>query len=422
MNIYQRLTLVQSNHKLHRTTSHVYQTLLSYCHQQKVTCFPAIKDIATLTNLGERCIQKQIRILEKEHLVETTPQTMPSGRKTSNLYTLVGLKEAQETEVVNTCRGERRFGSEALLLRGSHKKTYGGCSKESGDINPPKASDICNLEHLNQEIQSQNPPVAPIPSAPQLPAGHANALKTQETKPPVTPSPSAPSLRFEGELTTSKAIEIFNVFTRYGWIKRSFDSFFTFIANCSMVQRLRKKRKVQNLYGYLVWLYKGGMDRKLITAADERLAKEQIDLIRDMGQWPDFSEKQQAVQVQAPEPKITPAAPIRSSSRPAFDWHIKNLPEVGKEAALAKKVEYQQLTHVHPDWLKTMNCWVVKVKYVDGEKFYEEQKLTPDGWFEVTGTTSVVPLINSGNRRISQESFVQILVGGMRSPDLSQKV
>ena len=398
MNIYQRLTLVQSNHKLHRTTSHVYPTLLNYCHDQKVTCFPSIKDISELTTLGERCIQKHLRILEKEKLVETTPRTMPSGRKTSNLYTLIGFKEAQETKVVNTCRGERRFGSEALLLRGSNKKTYGACGEESGDIIPPKASGICNLKHLNQEIQSQN------------------------QSPAVAPSQSAPSLRFEGELTTFKTIEIFNVFTRYGWIKRSFDSFFTFIANCSMVKRLRKKRKVENLYGYLVWLYKGGMDRKLITAADERLAKEQINLIRDMGHWPDFSEKQQPVQVQTPEPKIIPSAPIRSSSRPAFDWHIKNLPEVGKEAALAKKVEYQQLTHVHPDWLKAMNCWVVKVNHVDGEKFYEEHKLTPDGWFEVTGATSVVPLINSENRRVSQDGFVQILVDGMRVPDQSQRV
>ena len=398
MNISQRLTLVQSNKKLHRTTSHVYQTLLNYCHDQKVTCFPSIKDISELTTLGERCIQKHLRILEKEKLVETTPRTMPSGRKTSNLYTLIGFKEAQETKVVNTCRGERRFGSEALLLRGSNKKTYGACGEESGDIIPPKASGICDLKHLNQEIQSQN------------------------QSPAVAPSQSAPSLRFEGELTTFKTIEIFNVFTRYGWIKRSFDSFFTFIANCSMVKRLRKKRKVENLYGYLVWLYKGGMDRKLITAADERLAKEQMNLIRDMGHWPDFSEKQQPVQVQTPEPKIIPSAPIRSSSRPAFDWHIKNLPEVGKEAALAKKVEYQQLTHVHPDWLKAMNCWVVKVKHVDGEKFYEEHKLTPDGWFEVTGATSVVPLINSENRRVSQDGFVQILVDGMRVPDQSQRV
>ena len=324
---------------------------------------------------------------------------------------------------MNTCRGERRFGSEALLLRESNKKTYGACGEESGDIIPPKASGICNLKHLNQEIQSQNqsPAVAPGQSAPQLPASSANALKPQETAPAVAPSQSAPSLRFEGELTTSKSIEIFNVFTRYGWIRRSFDSFFTFIANCSMVKRLRKKRKVDNLYGYLVWLYKGGMDRKLITAADERLAKEQMNLIRDMGHWPDFSEKQQPVQVQTPEPKIIPSAPIRNSSRPAFDWHIKNLPEVGKEAALAKKVEYQQLTHVHPDWLKAMNCWVVKVNHVDGEKFYEEHKLTPDGWFEVTGATSVVPLINSENRRVSQDSFVQILVDGMRVPDPSQQ-
>ena len=76
-----------------------------------------------MTKLGARCIQKQIRKLELENLIQTTPQTMPSGRKTSNLYTLVGLKEIQESGLVNKRRGEPRFGSEALPLRGSIKNT-----------------------------------------------------------------------------------------------------------------------------------------------------------------------------------------------------------------------------------------------------------------------------------------------------------
>ena len=156
MNISHRSTLVQSNRKLHRTTSHVYQTLLGYCHNNKVTCFPSIRDIVEMTNLGERCVQKQIRKLELENLVKTTPQTMPSGRKTTNLYTLVGLKEIQESGLVNTRRGEPRFGTEALPLRGSIKNTYGARGGRSGKKKSPKALILCDLEQSDPEDQSQN--------------------------------------------------------------------------------------------------------------------------------------------------------------------------------------------------------------------------------------------------------------------------
>jgi hypothetical protein len=100
-----------------------------------------------------------------------------------------------------------------------------------------------------------------------------------------------------------------------------------------------------------------------------------------------------------------------------MDWPERNLPETGKEAALAKKVEHRQVTHVNPKWLESLNCWIVKVRKVDGKRFYEQQNLTPDGWFEVTGSTEIVPLISGENRRVSQASFIEILTGGFFAPD-----
>ena len=109
-----------------------------------------------MTKLGERCVQIQLRKLELENLVETTPQTLPSGRKTSNLYTLVGLKKIQESGPVNTRRGERRFGSEAFPLRGSIKNTYGAKGGRLNGKKSPKALILCDLEQSNPEDQSQN--------------------------------------------------------------------------------------------------------------------------------------------------------------------------------------------------------------------------------------------------------------------------
>jgi hypothetical protein len=181
-----------------------------------------------------------------------------------------------------------------------------------------------------------------------------------------------------------------------------------------MIKRLRKR----NIYGYLTWIYKKKFDRKLITAKDEKLAIDELKLIHEKGLMPDFTEAQryQTTPPEAPVPP-PPAPPSRSTSRPAMDWPEKNLPETGKEAALAKKVEHRQLTHVHPSWMSGMGCWMVKVRKVDGKRFYEQQNLTPDGWFEVAGMTEIVPLINSESKRISQASFIEILASGFFASD-----
>ena len=64
-----------------------------------------------------------------------------------------------------------------------------------------------------------------------------------------------------------------------------------------------------------------------------------------------------------------------------------------------------------------MGCWIVKVRKVDGKRFYEQQNLTSDGWFEVTGMTEIVPLISGENRRVSQASFIEILANGFFASD-----
>ena len=418
MNIYQRHTIVKSNETIlrgRRVTSHIYQTLIGYAHQQKITCFPAVNDIAALAAVEERCVRKHLRILEKLKLIAITPRTMPNGRTTSNLYTLLGLKEAQE-ELVNTCKAEQAdHPIEALLLTEKNKNTYGGFSEDFGDRNPPKEG-ICNLEHSNQQIQNQRTKTIASPDV----AKREETIASPDVAKREKTIASKGSIRFEGELTTEKSVEIYNVFRRYGFIKHSTNEFFTFIANCSMVKRLNNSKKVRNVFSYLVWVYKSKMSRKLITMKDEDVAREQITLIRDLGRWPEFGagkvENQQSIQL--PEPEIA-REPNRSSSRPPIDWPVKNLPEVNRETALATKVRRKQITHIHPDWLiKNMSCWVARAKSTDGETFYNPPKFTDDGWIEITGDTVVVPLIDSNNRRISQEEFSnQLMTGGFKAPD-----
>ena len=378
-----------------------------------------------MTNLGERCVQKQIRKLELENLVKTTPQTMPSGRKTTNLYTLVGLKEIQESGLVNTRRGEPRFGTEALPLRGSIKNTYGARGGRSGKKKSPKALILCDLEQSDPEDQSQNKAAnAPaVVSQTEEVIVPAVVSQTEEAIAPVvvaqTETAIAPavvaksqnkaSVRFEGPLTTRKIVEIYNLYTRQGWIRRCCDSFFTFVANCSMAKRLRKR----NVYGHLTWVYKNKLDRKLITAKDEELARKEIKSIHENGLMPDLMEPQPLLRLDqspAPQASAPPPPPARTGSRPAMDWPDRNFPETGKELFLQKYVRGRRVTHVHPKWLEKLNCWIVKRRMVDGKVQYETHPLTEDGWYKVCSYSEIVPLLNEQGVRISQADFIQGLI------------
>ena len=430
-----------------------------------------------MTKLGARCIQKQIRKLELENLIQTTPQTMPSGRKTSNLYTLVGLKEIQESGLVNKRRGEPRFGSEALPLRGSIKNTYGAKGGRSNGKKSPKALILCDLEQSNPENQDQNKaanapavvaqteeviapavvaqteeaiaPVVVVQTeeviAPTVVAQTEEAIapavvvQTEEaiaptvvaqTEEPIasvvvaqTEEAIAPavvaktqnkaSVRFEGPLTTRKIVEIYNLYTRQGWIRRCCDSFFTFVANCSMAKRLRKR----NVYGHLTWVYKNKLDRKLITAKDEELARKELKCIQENGLMPDLMEPQPLLRLDqspAPQASAPPAPPARTGSRPAMDWPDRNFPETEKELFLQKYVRGRRVTHVHPKWLEKLNCWIVKCRMVDGKMQYETHPLTEDGWYEVCSYSEIVRLLNEQGERISQADFIQ----GLKTPEI----
>ena len=371
-----------------------------------------------MTKLGARCVQKQLRKLELENLIQTTPQTMPSGRKTSNLYTLVGLKEIQESGLVNKRRGEPRFGSEALPLRGSIKNTYGAKGGRSNGKKSPKALILCDLEQSNPENQDQNKAA----NAPAVVARTEEVIapvvvvQTEEVIAPavVAKSPNKASVRFEGPLTTRKIVEIYNLYTRQGWIRRCCDSFFTFVANCSMAKRLRKR----NVYGHLTWVYKNKLDRKLITAKDEELARKELKCIQDNGLMPDLMEPQPLLRLdQSPAPQASappPPPPARTGSRPAMDWPDRNFPETEKELFLQKYVSGQRVTHVHPKWLEKLNCWIVRRRMVDGKVQYEPHPLTEDGWYKVDLHSEIVPLLNEQGVCISQADFIQ----GLKTPEI----
>ena len=368
------------NSDLKSTTKAILGALLSYCHN-KDTCYPSVRDISQVWGYAESTIRKHIRILEKLEFIETTKGN--KSRKSNN-YKILKLNSVQKDP-----NATRRESSKPEGLLEEHN-TYGATGGRFDKKNPHKALNLCDLDTSDGNQSQKKTAIESV-------AEDKSQIK---------------SIKFEGQLTTQKIVEIYNLYTRQGWIKRCNDSFFNFVANCLMIKRLRKR----NVYGYLTWIYKKKFDRKLITAKDEELARKEIKCIHEKGLMPDLMEPQPLLRLdqspapQPPAPAPPPPPPARTGSRPAMDWPDRNFPETEKELFLQKYVSGQRVTHVHPKWLEKLNCWIVRRRMVDGKRQYETHPLTEDGWYKVCSYSEIVPLLNEQGERISQADFIQGLI------------
>ena len=365
------------NSDLKSTTKAILGALLSYCHN-KDTCYPSVRDISQVWGYAESTIRKHIRILEKLEFIETTKGN--KSRKSNN-YKILKLNSVQKDP-----NATRRESSKPEGLLEEHN-TYGATGGRFDKKNPHKALNLCDLDTSDGNQSQKKTAIESV-------AEDKSQIK---------------SIKFEGQLTTQKIVEIYNLYTRQGWIKRCNDSFFNFVANCLMIKRLRKR----NVYGYLTWIYKKKFDRKLITAKDEELARKEIKCIHEKGLMPDLMEPQPLLRLDqspAPQPPAPPPPPSRTGSRPAMDWPDRNFPETEKELFLQKYVSGQRVTHVHPKWLEKLNCWIVRRRMVDGKRQYETHPLTEDGWYKVCSHSEIVPLLNEQGVRISQADFIQGLI------------
>ena len=365
------------NSDLKSTTKAILGALLSYCHN-KDTCYPSVRDISQVWGYAESTIRKHIRILEKLEFIETTKGN--KSRKSNN-YKILKLNSVQKDP-----NATRRESSKPEGLLEEHN-TYGATGGRFDKKNPHKALNLCDLDTSDGNQSQKKTAIESV-------AEDKSQIK---------------SIKFEGQLTTQKIVEIYNLYTRQGWIKRCNDSFFNFVANCLMIKRLRKR----NVYGYLTWIYKKKFDRKLITAKDEELARKEIKCIHEKGLMPDLMEPQPLLRLDqspAPQPPAPPPPPSRTGSRPAMDWPDRNFPETEKELFLQKYVSGQRVTHVHPKWLEKLNCWIVRRRMVDGKRQYETHPLTEDGWYKVCSYSEIVPLLNEQGVRISQADFIQGLI------------
>ena len=367
------------NSDLKSTTKAILGALLSYCHN-KDTCYPSVRDISQVWGYAESTIRKHIRILEKLEFIETTKGN--KSRKSNN-YKILKLNSVQKDP-----NATRRESSKPEGLLEEHN-TYGATGGRFDKKNPHKALNLCDLDTSDGNQSQKKTAIESV-------AEDKSQIK---------------SIKFEGQLTTQKIVEIYNLYTRQGWIKRCNDSFFNFVANCLMIKRLRKR----NVYGYLTWIYKKKFDRKLITAKDEELARKELKCIQENGLMPDLMEPQPLLRLdQSPAPQppapAPPPPPARTGSRPAMDWPDRNFPETEKELFLQKYVSGQRVTHVHPKWLEKLNCWIVRRRMVDGKRQYETHPLTEDGWYKVCSYSEIVPLLNEQGERISQADFIQGLI------------
>ncbi len=82
----------------------LYVCLLSFTHKNDRTCYPSIARLAEMTNQSERNIQRQLRELEKERLLQTK---IKAGRNHTNTFTLNSPKKGDGDDTFNDIKGDK---------------------------------------------------------------------------------------------------------------------------------------------------------------------------------------------------------------------------------------------------------------------------------------------------------------------------
>jgi hypothetical protein len=90
-------------------------------------------------------------------------------------------------------------------------------------------------------------------------------------------------VRFEGELNLPKIAEIFQVYTRYGYLKNALSDLSDLLCACSRINRLAKKKKCRNIYALLTWLTKNKKLTDGIKLVDESKVPGAIKELRRLG-------------------------------------------------------------------------------------------------------------------------------------------
>lgn len=275
--------------------------LVGLCFKEN-SCYPRIATIVTATCYAESTVHRAIKKLAKAGYITICQRYYKdSGKNSSNLYIINDLVIFGNTKKFRTQGCQCGTQKEYCLSNNTYDTP---CDQVDSSFVSQSPDDSLALANQDQtQSQDPNPAVLEVqetlfemetpespsnqpPCPPAAPivvkmAPHSSAFKSplKAEKRPVRQE----AIRFEGNLDLPKIAEIFQVYTRYGYLKNALSDLSDLLCACSRINRLADKKKCRNKYGLLTWLTK---NRKLtdgIKMVDENKVPGAIKSLRSLG-------------------------------------------------------------------------------------------------------------------------------------------
>lgn len=292
MNIALRDILI-NNSNLTGSTKTVLFTLFTYLHGDKKECWPSVRDMSEVSGLSRRTVQRGLRLLEKMNYI----LILQNNRK-SNLYRMICIDSVQNDM--------RQGGTQSIPPKGELKPHVENVDLELPLPKNPKPSEAIVEENTPRKNDPLMERWNKLIAAKALEEAQEAAEKPVDKKlkpvqEPAKTESRAPNskvekrkLEFKGNWNSlEKIVEIWDVFTANNWVKQSEHEFINFLSTYSAIAKRAKlpdnnKKRVKNPFGYLVMLFKAGINKEIIRRRDEEKA---LIVKRDLfraGLYPQF--------------------------------------------------------------------------------------------------------------------------------------
>ena len=134
--------------------------LKRYADNRTLQSFPGIKTLAKLQNCSYKTVQRRLKRLEQLGVIKIEPRPLPSGGRTSNLYTLYDYRSVwqnKESETVDNAVAEEQRSIDYLRSRGytitkEKEPASQTTGQSSADVSPDPSFNYNSSDAENTQV------------------------------------------------------------------------------------------------------------------------------------------------------------------------------------------------------------------------------------------------------------------------------
>lgn len=276
------MNTIAYNHLLQANLEGKFQTVLfalvEHCFDKNY-CYPSIKRLMVLTGLSRATVFRALSGLELGGFI-TRVNRFKDHKQRSNLYIINGLQYEDASKETRTPPSQIDTHKKIL----EKNQSYDRSDTEQRDRFALKNDEN---DSLDLPIEVQNPKNNTKPKN-----EVSNSFK-KDTPRVVSSSktPKKQAFKLDGDLNLPKILEIFELYTSRGFLKKSVADLIELLACCSWLnsqeekdkKRPIHKKKIRNKYGLLTYLTKTKQLAKPIKWHDDEKARKTIVELRNKG-------------------------------------------------------------------------------------------------------------------------------------------